>query len=141
MAKQKGPGKPFAKGVSGNPNGSSKTAKQLKHIRAMTHEQILDMGLLMLGQDEGACRDIIKGAGFSNLQKMYAALIIKTIEERSESTFNVLLSRLIGRPTESLKLSGDAASPVAYRDMTDDDKLARLAQLQRAREAAESRLK
>lgn len=136
MAKQKGPGKPFAKGVSGNPKGSSKTAKQLKHIRAMTHEQILDMGLLMLGQDEGACRDIIKGDGFSNLQKMYAALIIKTIEERSESTFNVLLSRLIGRPTESVKLSGDASAPVAFRDMSAEDKVKRLEQLRRARETA-----
>ena len=127
--------------MSGNPGGSSKTAKQLKHIRAMTHEQILDMGMLMLAQDENSCHDIIKGDGYSNLQKMYAALILRCIRDADVGVWTALLNRLVGKAPESVRVTGDASAPLAFRDMTAEDKVKRLEQLRRAREAAASRLK
>ena len=137
-AKPRGPGKPFPKGQSGNPAGSSARKRQLRQIAALTNEQVSDIGALILNGDRKALAEIGQDPDATVLQVWMAGLVVNSMKKGCPQTFRVLMDRLVGRSKETVEYSGPGGGPIQSERvvMTTEQKLERLELLRRQRELA-----
>ncbi|RYF51992.1 MAG: hypothetical protein EOO38_01650 [Cytophagaceae bacterium] len=138
--KKKATGRPFKKGKSGNPKGSSDRAKsrQLKQLAKLTAEEVADVGTLILGNNRKALKDLAEDKKSSVLKVWMAGLIVQSMKKGDATIFRAVLDRVVGKSLERTELTGRdggaLALEVAGRTMTEDemrlraDKLATLRQ-------------
>lgn len=140
MAKQKGKGRPFQKGQTGNPNGSSRMAKIKAQLRGLTLEDVVRSGSVLLEDtDPKVCRRIIDSPDSNLATRLLATLADEALANRNVPAFNALFDRVFGKAKETVALGGDKEGvPLQFRDMTTEEKLAQIELRRRARQAAKA---
>lgn len=98
-------GKPFPKGVSGNPLGGKMHNKELKAIRRLTAVEVAEIGGMILQNNLAALKAIAKDPDASVLKTMIASVAVKTIEKGDAHALDKLLDRLIGKVRDEIKVT------------------------------------
>jgi hypothetical protein len=106
MAKgKKTGGKNFAPGNKLG-KGAGHHNADLKKIRKLTHEQVAEMGSVLLDGTDGALLAIQENPESSTLKKWIASIITIGIERGDSRALDVLLDRLIGKVKEEIEVTG-----------------------------------
>ncbi len=97
----------FKKGVSGNPEGGRKHDPELRKLRNLTKEEMVEIGSLIVKGDiaelerlKNAIKKVAKGELAPKvpvLQAMMASVALKTIATGDANALDILLNRLVGR--------------------------------------------
>ncbi len=105
---KKSPGRPFPKGVSGNPGGRPK--KLTTAVKALVGEdgKKLVEGLYILAF--GSTKDV---------KRVFGKVLKPGVRDRREC-IEELLDRGFGRPVQAHELSGPDGSPIPLADVTDE---------------------
>lgn len=130
---KKVPGRPFKKGVSGNPNGRPRLPDEIKEARALTqsalHKTINE--LIHCSRDELALK--LKDPQTTMLQLMIGSIISQATQKGDQLRLNFVLDRLIGKVKEDINLSGGVHFNLVERakelESLDDRALEKIAQL------------
>jgi hypothetical protein len=137
---KKATGRPFKKGQSGNPKGSSERMKsrQLKNIAKLTAEEVADVGTLILGNDRDALQALAKDPHSSVLKVWMAGLVVQSMKKGDATIFRAVLDRVVGKSLERTELTGKdggaLALEVAGRTMTEEEMRARADMLAKQRQ-------
>lgn len=100
--------KPFKKGApSANPEGARKHSPEIKKIKALTEEQLIEVASFVLQNDVGSLRAKIKDPKTGALQAMVIGLAIKTMSKGDPGAFNALMDRILGKVKENFNFSGN----------------------------------
>jgi hypothetical protein len=122
-------GKRFVKGQTGNPKGSSARRRILKETARLTAMQVHEVAAVILHGNQDDLKALAKDPNATVLQMWTASLVTKSIQKGDSQVYRVLMERLLGRPKESVELTGADGKPVsldvATRGATDDELLAR----------------
>lgn len=96
--------KPFPKGVSGNPNGRPR--KFVSTLKAMGYKnsEVADSIQSMLAMTLDELKEVYQNPLSTVLEKTVAGAIKKSIEKGDLNSIEVLLSRVFGKPKESVKI-------------------------------------
>jgi hypothetical protein len=123
----KSTGRPFKKGESGNPKGSSARRKELGKVTALTNEQVLEVGSMIL---EGNMQDLHALAADPEatvLKQWLSSLILKSVTESDAPIFTAVMARMLGKPKEAVEVSNKDGERFALdltsRSMTTEDKI------------------
>lgn len=131
-------GRPFKKGQSGNPKGSSAKSRRLGAIGKLTVAELEEVGALLLKGDREALAHIGQNPKSSVLQVWTAGLIVHSMKEGDASIYRAILDRIVGKPRETMEVSGKDGSPIEVRAA--HAHLTELEKKQRADELAKVRL-
>lgn len=140
MAAKRGPGRKFQKGESGNPRGSSARKRDLARIARLTNEQVEQVGSLLLQGNRAELKELAESPDASVLQVWVSGLIVNSMKQGCAGTFKVLMDRFVGKPRETVELTGQHGKPlsveVARREMTEQEMRERADLLARQRAEA-----
>ena len=142
MAAQRGPGRKFQKGQSGNPQGSSARmrSRQLKDLARMTADEVAAVGSLILSNDRGALQRLGQDPDASVLQVWMAGLVVQSMKKGDATIFRAVLDRVVGKALERKEVSGPDGAALALdvttREMTEDEMRQRADELARQRAEA-----
>lgn len=128
-------GRRFQKGQSGNPRGSSARVRQLKEVAALTNAQVAEVGSVILLGNRESLQAIGNNPDATVLQIWIAGLVVKSLKEGDAAIFNAIMSRLLGKPKETLEHTGPDGKAIQTErvTMTYEQKLARLETLRSQR--------
>ena len=101
MAKKKVIGRPFQKGNCANPNGADAHNPLTKAIRRMTHDEISDIGSMLLKGNLEAIQAAAIDPESSVLKVWICSVAIKAIEKGDAAALNQLLDRFVGKVKET----------------------------------------
>jgi hypothetical protein len=141
-AKRGGLGRPFKKGQTGNPNGSSARmrSRQLQNVARMTADEVAQIGTLILDNDRDALRRLGENPNASVLQVWMAGLVIQSMKKGDATIFRAVLDRVVGKALERQEVTGKDGAPlamdVATRELTEDEMRQRADELARQRAKA-----
>ncbi len=96
--------KGFQKGVATNPLGRG--AEKNMRLRKMTHEEIADIGSLILSGNLEALQAVPKDPNSSTLRVWFASIAMTAIKKGDASSLSIILDRLVGRPKAQVEISG-----------------------------------
>lgn len=96
----------FKKGVSGNPLGGKIHDPEIRKLRNLTKEEMIEVGSLVLKGSVEELKAIGKDPKASALKCMMAAVAVRTIQKGDPYALDVLLNRLIGKVKEEVKHTG-----------------------------------
>lgn len=99
-------GRKFQKGQSGNPKGSSKQSREIKRIKTLTHEAVAEVGALILDNNHAALKALAQSPDSTVLQLWMASLVNTSIRKSDAAIFRAVMDRIIGRPRESIEVTG-----------------------------------
>lgn len=105
-------GRRFKKGQSGNPQGGRLHDPVVKKLRAITRQEIADIGSMVITGDRAALQRIIKNPKETVLRQWFAKVALNALETGDSKHFNVLLDRIVGKATEVKEISGPDGSPL-----------------------------
>lgn len=120
--------KPFPPGVSGNPNGGSRKARERAMIKKMmTFEELQEIGQMILKGKLSKLEEIVKDSGKDGKKKssmmkvIFAGMALKA-SKGDASAFNAICDRLYGRVPNDVKLSNPDGSmrPQVYLGLPDN---------------------
>lgn len=100
----------FKPGQSGNPKGRKKDPPELKKFKNLTHEQLVEVGSIILAGNMDQLKEIYQNPASTPLQVMIAAVATRVIKRGDMAIFDVLLNRLIGKVSEDINVSGIPAA-------------------------------
>lgn len=130
------PPKPFPKGQSGNPRGSSAKSRALGQLKKLTVQELSEVGSLLLDGSMDKMQALTKDKSASVLKVWMAALIVKSMQKGDASTFKTLIECIVPMKKQ-VELTGADGSPLeinlAARDMSDEEKAERADALARMR--------
>ena len=109
------PKNPIKKGEARNPRGSSDRVRKLGAIKRLTIDELAEVGGMLLRSDMEALEAISIDPKSSVLRYWMAALAKKSIEKGDVQTFDVLMTRLIGKPPE-MPVTRDSLEPSTNSD-------------------------
>lgn len=119
--------KPFPKGVSGNPNGRPR--KFVSTLKAMGYKnsEVADSIQSMLAMTLDELKEVYQNPLSTVLEKTVAGAIKKSIEKGDLNSIEVLLSRVFGKPKESVKIDSPVPenSPIRQLSLEELKALAR----------------
>jgi hypothetical protein len=116
MAKgKKTGGKDFPRGESGNPNGRPVLPPEVKALKSVTNETIKEVMDLLLEKDITALEELAESDTEPALKVLYAAGVLRAIKEGDPAHIEPVLNRVLGKPKESVQLSGDKENPVEVK--------------------------
>lgn len=110
--------KPFPKGVSGNPNGRPR--KFVSTLKGMGYKnsEVADSIQSMLAMTIEELKDIYQNPESTVLEKTVAGAIKKSIEKGDLHSIEILLSRVFGKPKESVKIDSPVPENSPLRQLT-----------------------
>lgn len=110
--------KPFPKGVSGNPNGRPR--KFVSTLKGMGYKnsEVADSIQSMLAMTLEELKDIYQNPDSTVLEKTVAGAIKKSIEKGDLHSIEILLSRVFGKPKESVKIDSPVPENSPLRQLT-----------------------
>jgi hypothetical protein len=110
--------KPFPKGVSGNPNGRPR--KFVSTLKGMGYKnsEVADSIQSMLAMTLEELKDIYQNPESTVLEKTVAGAIKKSIEKGDLHSIEILLSRVFGKPKESVKIDSPVPENSPLRQLT-----------------------
>jgi hypothetical protein len=95
----------WKKGQSGNPQGGKIHNPEVKAIKHLTVNELVEVGSILLKSDFETLIKLVTDNKASIIQRMCAAMAIETIESRNPSAFNALLDRLVGKPKSEININ------------------------------------
>lgn len=102
----------FKKGQSGNPQGARLHNPEIRLIKRMTLDQVVEIGSLVLDGNVAELKRIARDEKESVLKVMLAAVAARTITKGDPEALDALLDRLIGKVPNPVQLSGQGGSPL-----------------------------
>jgi hypothetical protein len=91
------------KGQTANPNGRPKKFTTLMKENGYSLSQVNDSIQVIMSMDEKQIKDVLKNDEATMLEKTVAKAIIKSYEKGSLYSMDTLLSRVYGKPKESVE--------------------------------------
>ncbi len=110
--------KPFPKGVSGNPNGRPKKFTSTLKSMGYKNSEVADSIQSMLAMTLDELKDIYQNSESTVLEKTVAGAIKKSIEKGDLHSIEILLSRVFGKPKESVKIDSPVPENSPLRQLT-----------------------
>lgn len=95
----------WRKGQSGNPLGGQKHNPELKMIRNLTEQEVVEIGSLVVKGSIKELRAIAKDEDGSAIRCMIAAVAVKVMSKGDPQALEVLLNRLIGKVKEKVEVT------------------------------------
>ena len=92
----------FKKGESGNPNGRPKKYVSALKEQGYKNSEINDCILVMISMDLDELKEVWQNPKATILEKTIANALRKSLEKGSLYSIEVLLSRAVGKPKESI---------------------------------------
>jgi hypothetical protein len=92
----------FQKGESGNPNGRPKKYVSALKEQGYKNSEINDCILVMISMDLDELKEVWQNPRATILEKTIANALRKSLEKGSLYSIEVLLSRAVGKPKESI---------------------------------------
>lgn len=92
----------WEKGESGNPNGRPKKYVSALKEQGYKNSEINDCILVMISMDLDELKDVWQNPRATILEKTIANALRKSLEKGSLYSIEVLLSRAVGKPKESI---------------------------------------
>lgn len=114
MANPKG-GRKFKPGQSGNPAGRPPVPQEVKVIRQITRDDLIDLGLMVVKGDVPTLQLIVDGVNMPDpdpmkrptpLQALVATSLLRAIKKGDASVLNALLDRFFGKTPISVFIGG-----------------------------------
>jgi hypothetical protein len=102
MAKEDNLKPAWGKGESGNPNGRPKKYVSALKEQGYKNSEINDCILVMISMDLDELKQVWQNPRATILEKTIANALRKSLEKGSLYTIEVLLSRAVGKPKESI---------------------------------------
>jgi len=102
MAKEDNLKPNWEKGESGNPNGRPKKYVSALKEQGYKNSEINDCILVMISMDLDELKDVWQNPRATILEKTIANALRKSLEKGSLYSIEVLLSRAVGKPKESI---------------------------------------
>lgn len=99
--------KPFPKGTSGNPNGRPRKFVSKLIDQGYKLSEINDTLQAMLAMTISELKEVFDNPNATVIEKTVAAAIKKSIEKGNLDSIETLLSRLYGKPRQTLDVLGD----------------------------------
>ena len=106
-------GRPFPKGVSGNPAGKPKMAKDLQKIRVLNQSMFTELVNKYLGMTKEQILDAVKAPETPALELMIAQVMSKAIVNGDQVRLNFLLDRIVGKVPDRVQQT------VTFKDSVD----------------------
>ncbi len=103
--------KPYKKGQSGNPGGRPKDPPELKKIRQLSRQELVEIGNLVIRADVNELKKIRKDGTTGALKAMVVAIALRAIVKGEHHAFEALMTRLIGKVHDEIKHTGLPAAP------------------------------
>lgn len=116
-----GRGKPFSKGQSGNPAGRPALPGEVKEIKKLTISQLHEVISLVMGCTFEQLVAMAQDPQSSVIQRMTAALAVRTIKKGDPFTWDGLLNRIVGKPKERLEVD-----PITHNYQFTEDAVAKV---------------
>ena len=91
-------------GQSGNPLGGKIANPALKRLKALTKEEMVDIGTLVVLGNIEELKAVAKDPHSTVLKAMMAAVAIKTIARGDPGALDCLLNRLVGKVTDQVHI-------------------------------------
>jgi len=114
----------YPKGVSGNPEGARAHSPELKKIKNLTEQELVEAGSLILKSSVEELRALSKDDSATPLRRMIASVAIRTIAKGDPSAFDALLNRLVGKVKDVVQVdSNNVTNLNAIVGVVDEDKL------------------
>lgn len=98
----------WKKGQSGNPKGYAGDVPELKAIKRMTKEELVDIGSLVVKGDVANLKAIAADPKATVIRVMLAAVAVKIINKGDMHALDILLNRLVGKVKDEIKFEGGA---------------------------------
>lgn len=116
MAKKVPIGKRFQKGQVANPLGGRAHNPEVKKIKKLTREELVDLGSLLLKVKQERLTDLVNDPETPGLKAWIASVAERGIKSGNMQTLDALLDRLIGKV--EIKAKVDLRNP--NTEKTDD---------------------
>jgi hypothetical protein len=114
-------GKDWKKGESGNPNGRPPLPPEVKAIRALTHQEIKELGEVILGCNRDDLELIVKNHEATVLRRWIAKVALNGLDHGNMMTLNALLDRIVGSTPKELKVTGNLHAQLMQKFGSNDD--------------------
>lgn len=98
-------GKPFQKGQSGNPAGSSAIARELGHIKKINQTEVVDLLCRFAKMPTHEIAAFGKDQTNKGLDMIVATIFIKAINTGDHTRLGFILDRIIGKVKEAVEHS------------------------------------
>jgi hypothetical protein len=132
-------GRKFQKGQSGNPKGNSKKGRDIARLKRLTHDQVAEIGSMILEGNHEELKQVALSKDSTVLQLWMAQLVNASIRKSDAAIFRAVLDRIVGRPRESIELTGKDGG--AVRMDVHNARLTLKEREERAQKLAEARSK
>lgn len=97
----------FKPGQSGNPTGKPKDSPELRKLKNLTKQELVDVATMVVKGNLPDLKDIARDPTAPVVRVMLAAVCIKIIQKGDMSALNILLDRLVGKVKDELYLTTD----------------------------------
>lgn len=101
-------GKRFKKGQSGNPLGAALHNQDLKKVRRLTHEQVAEVGSMILEGNIEGLESIRQNEDSSVLKVWFASVAMKAIMKGDANSLSVVLDRIVGKVKTQVEVESKA---------------------------------
>jgi hypothetical protein len=99
--------KKFKKGQSGNPDGGRKHNPEMRKIKNLTQEELIEVGNMVIKGSTEEMRALVINPESNVLQAMVARVALRTISKGDPKALETLLCRLIGKVPDIVQLNSN----------------------------------
>ena len=107
-----GKGRPFQKGISGNPKGKPRLPEEVKALRRLTIQELNEGVGLTLRCSFDELIAMKEDPKATVIQRMAAALAHSTIKSANTAAWNALLEQFRGKLKEKIEMTGNQVQVV-----------------------------
>jgi len=111
----------FKPGNKANPKGAGAHDPEVKKIRRLTREQVVEVGSLVLEKNQVELKKIWKSKREPSLKCWFAGVAYMAIVTGNSTHYNALLDRVIGKVKDEIKFEGNLQVREKYKRMTDKE--------------------
>ena len=98
-------------GQSGNVQGGKLIDPDLKELRRLTKEELVEVGTLVVKGNVSTLKNIVKDRESSVLHAMVASVALRVIKQGDMHALDLFLNRLIGKVNDEVEYSGELNVP------------------------------
>ncbi len=102
----------WKKGQSGNPSGRPAEPPELKHLKLLTKQELVEVANLVIKGDVDTLLALRKDKKQSVIKVMVASVAARIIMKGDMQALDVLLNRLVGKVKDEFKFEGEVRGKV-----------------------------